>query len=136
VIVQTSEPDNRIIRFVLRHDYKGMYESQMEERRIFNYPPFCRLIKIVIRHKDRNKLNELSYMLGNDLKLTFGNRVLGPEFPLISRIQLWYIKNIIIKIERDKPLYKAKQLINEAIENVEKTKGASSLRIFVDVDPY
>lgn len=136
VIIQSSDPENRIIRQVLRHDYKGMYESQMEERQVFNYPPFCRLIKITVRHKDRTKLNELSYLLGNDLKSIFGNRVLGPEFPLISRIQLWYIKNILIKIEKDKPLVKAKQLINEAIEKAGMVKGASSVRISVDVDPY
>jgi primosomal protein N' (replication factor Y) (superfamily II helicase) len=136
VIIQSSDPENRIIRLVLNHDYKGLYESQMEERQIFNYPPFCRLIKIVIKHKDRTKLNELSYLLGNDLKSVFGNRVLGPEFPLISRIQLWYIKNIIIKIEKDKPLLRAKQLISGAIEKVEKIRGASAVRISVDVDPY
>jgi primosomal protein N' (replication factor Y) len=136
VVIQTSDPENRIIRLVLKHDYSGMYNYQSGERKLFNYPPFCRLINIVIKHKEKSKLNEFAALLGEDLRSKFGSRVLGPEFPLIPRIQLWYIKNILIKIEKEKPLVKAKHLINEAIEKIEKVKGASSLKITVDVDPY
>jgi primosomal protein N' (replication factor Y) len=136
VIIQTSDPDSRIIRQVVNHDYKGMYESQMEERRLFSYPPFTRLVKITIRHKERALLNEFAAMLADDMRRSLGNRVLGPEFPVISRIQLWYIKNILIKIEREKPLAAAKDMIAESIERIGMTKGAGALRIDVDVDPY
>jgi primosomal protein N' (replication factor Y) (superfamily II helicase) len=136
VIIQTTDPDGRIIRQVVNHDYTGMYESQMEERKIFNYPPFSRLIKITIRHKERTLLNEFSALLGDDLRKSLGNRVLGPEFPVISRIQLWYIKNILVKIEREKPVARAKELITGSIERIGKIKGAGSLKIDIDVDPY
>ena len=109
---------------------------QAEERMTFNYPPFCRMVKISIKHKDRTQLNYFSDILGHDLKEIFGKRVLGPESPVISQVQLWYIKTILIKIEREKPPAKAKQLIIEAIERLEKEKGASSLKIAIDVDPY
>jgi primosomal protein N' (replication factor Y) len=62
--------------------------------------------------------------------------VLGPEFPLISRIQLWYIKTILLKIEKEKPAAKARDLIMDSIGKLEKEKGASSVRIAIDVDPY
>jgi primosomal protein N' (replication factor Y) len=136
VVIQVTDPDSRIIRQVVNHDYISMYESQMEERRIFNYPPFSRLIKITIRHKDKSSLNEFSALLGDDLRRSLGKRVLGPEFPVISRIQLWYIKNILIKIEREKPLAKAKDMIMESIEKIAGSKGAGSLRMDIDVDPY
>jgi primosomal protein N' (replication factor Y) len=136
VVIQTSDPDNKIIRLVLNHDYKSMFRMQVDERKVFNYPPFCRLIKISVRHKERSLLNSFSDFLGRDLKKIFGKRVLGPEFPLISQVQLWYIKTILIKLEREKPIAKSKQLINEAIERLEKEKGASALKIAVDVDPY
>lgn len=136
VIIQTSDPENIIIRQVLNNDFRGMYKTQMEERKLFNYPPFCRMIKISIKHREREKLNEYSSLLGDHLKSAFGKRVLGPESPLISRIQLWYIKNIIVKIERDKPLSRAKEIIRNSVEKVEKLKGAGSLRINIDVDPY
>jgi len=136
VVIQTSDPANRIIRQVLRHDYAGMFKIQAAERMTFNYPPFCRMVKISVRHKDRNQLNYFSDILGRDLRELFGKRVLGPEAPVISRVQLWYIKNILIKIERDKPPVKAKQLIMDAIGRLEKEKGASGLKIAIDVDPY
>jgi primosomal protein N' (replication factor Y) len=136
VVIQTSDPSNRIIRLVLQHDYSAMFRMQAEERKNFNYPPFCRLIRINIKHRDKALLNKYADLLGNNLRSAFGNRVLGPEFPLISRIQLWYIKTILIKIEKEKPVSKARQLILESIERLEKEKGASSLRIAIDVDPY
>ena len=136
VVIQTSDPSNRIIRLVLRHDYLNMFRIQTEERTTFNYPPFCRMVKISIKHKDRVLLNHFSHILGTDLKEIFGKRVLGPESPVISQVQLWYIKTILIKIEREKHQAKAKQLILEAIERLEKEKGANSLKIAIDVDPY
>ena len=136
VIIQTSDPQNKIIRLVLRHDYYGMYKIQAEEREAFNYPPFCRMIRINVKHKDRAMLNSFAGNLGDDLKKFFGNRVLGPEFPVISQVQLYYIKTILIKIEKQKPLGRAKEMIRESIERTEKLKGAGGLKISVDVDPY
>ena len=136
VVIQTSDPSNKIIRLVLRHDYINMFKMQAGERMTFNYPPFSRMVKISIRHRDRAQLNFYSDILGRDLKEIFGKRVLGPESPVISQVQLWYIKTILIKIEREKPPAKAKQLIIEAVERLEKEKGASSLKIAIDVDPY
>jgi primosomal protein N' (replication factor Y) (superfamily II helicase) len=136
VVIQTSDSANKIIRMVLRHDYVSMFRMQAEERMTFNYPPFCRMVKISIKHKERESLNHYAEILGRDLKQLFGKRVLGPESPVISQIQLWYIKTILIKIEREKPPAKAKLLIIEAIDRLEKEKGASSLKIAIDVDPY
>jgi primosomal protein N' (replication factor Y) len=136
VIVQTSDPANKIIRLVLRHDYEGLYKLQAEERQIFNYPPYCRMIRITLKHKDRTSLNQYSGILGDDLKITFGKRVLGPEFPVISQVQLWFIKTLLIKIEKEKPLAKAKEMILESVARLEKKKGAGALKIAIDVDPY
>jgi primosomal protein N' (replication factor Y) len=136
VVIQTSDPANKIIRLVLRHDYVNMFRMQSEERRTFNYPPYCRIVKLSIKHKDRVQLNYYSDLLGRELKEIFGKRVLGPESPVISQVQLWYIKTILIKIEKEKPPAKAKQLIIEAIDRLEKEKGASALKIAIDVDPY
>jgi primosomal protein N' (replication factor Y) len=136
VIIQTSDPDNRIIRLMLRHDYLNMYKIQIGERSAFNYPPFSRMIRINLKHKDRASLNNFADLFGNDLRTYFGIRVLGPEYPIISQIQLWYIKTILIKIEKERPLSKAKEIIREAIKRLENEKGAGGLKIAIDVDPY
>jgi primosomal protein N' (replication factor Y) len=136
VVIQTFDPSNIIIRQVLRHDYEGMFRMQADERNTFNYPPFCRMIKINLRHKDKNLLNMYADILGADLRSMFGKRVLGPEFPLISQVQSWFIKTILLKIEREKSQVRAKQMIHEALARLGREKGASGLKIAVDVDPY
>lgn len=136
VVIQTADPANKIIRLVLRNDYEGLYRLQAEERKIFNYPPFCRMIRITLKHKERASLNHFAGILGDGLKTTFGKRVLGPEFPLISQVQLWYIKTLLIKIEKEKPLAKAKEIILESVARLEKIKGAGALKVAIDVDPY
>ncbi len=136
VVIQTSDPGNRMIRLVLNHDYRNMFRIQMDERKAFNYPPFCRMIRISVKHRDRSLLNSYSDILARDLKAEFGKRILGPEFAPVSQVQLWYIKNILVKLEREKPAMQAKKYISGAIERLLREKGASALRIAVDVDPY
>lgn len=136
VIIQTADPANKLIRLVVRHDYREMFRMQMEERRTFNYPPFCRMISVNLKHRDRALLNTFAEQAGAELRKTFGKRVLGPEYPLVSRIQTWYIKTILIKIEREKPLAGAKDIIRGVIGRIEKEKGAGGMRIAPDVDPY
>ena len=94
------------------------------------------MIRKNLNHKHRTSLNNYADILGSDLRTYFGKRVLGPEFPIISQIQLWYIKTILIKIEKEKPLVRAKEMIQEAITRLEEVKGAGAVRIAIDVDPY
>jgi primosomal protein N' (replication factor Y) len=94
------------------------------------------MIRITVKHKERVLLNHYTGLLGDDLKKAFGKRVLGPEFPVISQVQLWFIKTLLIKIEKEKPLAKAKAMILESIARLEKVKGAGALKIAIDVDPY
>jgi primosomal protein N' (replication factor Y) (superfamily II helicase) len=136
VIIQTSDPLNTIIQLVLRHDYLNMYKSQTAEREIFGYPPFTRLVRINIKHREWDSLNKFAGLLGSFLKESFGKRVLGPEAPVITRIHAWHIKTILIKIEKEKSVSAAKEMIRKSIEKVEKLKGGGSLKISVDVDPY
>lgn len=136
VIIQTADPYNKIIRFVLRHDYLSMFRMQSEERKVFNYPPFCRMIKLVLKHKNRTQLTYFSDILGSELKKNFSDRVLGPEDPVIARVQFWYLKVIMIKTSGKISAATTRTLIYKAIEKTVTEKGGSALRIAIDVDPY
>jgi len=136
LIIQTADPSHKILRYVIRNDYRAFYESQIEERKVFNYPPFSRLVKITLKHKDKNLLNYFSDNLGDLLRNYFGINVLGPEFPVISKIQQWHLKVIIVKIEKDQHLTRAKEMIQNAINSTLSLKGTSLLRTAIDVDPY
>ena len=137
VIIQTSDPANPIIRQVVNHDYYGMFVSQINERREYNYPPYCRLVRIDLKHRNLGTLNSFAEMLANELRGYFEfTKVLGPEPPLVSKIQLWHISSILVKLNNDGNLQKSKKKIETAIENLGKHSGASMLRVVVDVDPY
>ena len=133
VIIQTSNPDHQIIKFVVKHDYFGMYKSQMKDRQTFNYPPFSRLIKISLKHKELDVLNDAASHFAKTLKKLFGGRVLGPEFPVIAKIRNYYIKDILIKVEKNSSVSSFKSKIAEKLIYFGMTY--KSVKIIIDVDP-
>lgn len=135
VIIQTSDPDHTIIQDVLNNNFQHMFMSQLKDRKSFKYPPFFRMIKITLKHRKKPSLNKAAKILANDLRKFLGNRVLGPEFPVISQIQKWYLKTIILKIEKGKELTRKKQQIRSLIQWHEKTPEFRSVQIQIDVDP-
>lgn len=135
VIIQTSQPRNFVINDVIQNNYQHLYDSQIAERKQYNYPPFCRLIRITLKHRNLQKLNHLSDDFARDLRLVFGRRVLGPEFPLINRIQNWYLKTILLKIEREKPVSKAKKLLQKTIDDFKANTNNKGVVLVIDPDP-
>jgi len=135
VIIQTYNPKHPVILDVVNHDYRSMYEQQLVDRRKFKYPPFYRLILVKIKHKDPEVLNKASDELAKRLRLLFGNRVLGPEYPLVSRIMNYYLKQIIIKIERSVSQTEIKKRLMLETGEFSKRKEFNNLRLIMDVDP-
>ncbi|HET6224946.1 MAG TPA: primosomal protein N' [Bacteroidia bacterium] len=135
VIIQTHNPEHSIIQEVIANDYLGMYTAQLLDRKNFNYPPFYRLIELTVIHKDQNMVNDAAKDLANALRKRFGNRVLGPEFPIVSRIRNLYHKNILIKLEREASVVTAKKIITDLLTQFKASNAYKSVRMQVDVDP-
>ncbi len=135
VIIQCSTPKHPIIQNVMDNNYVEMFYTQMLERQQFKYPPYTRLISITLRHRELDPLNIAAAELALILRKTFGNRILGPEFPLLNRIQNWFQKNILIKIERERSAEKAKNYVKEAIDEFKKSKANIGIRLIINVDP-
>ena len=135
VVLQTSSPEHAIIGQVIRNDYKAMYTMQCEERQLFRYPPFFRIIQIVLRHRDPNVVNQAAHKLANDLRAVFGARVLGPNIPVVARVQNMYIKHILLKIENEASTTRAKEILREVTNQVLSDSRFKSLWINLDVDP-
>lgn len=134
VIIQSNNPAHPIIQNVVENEYEKMYTSQISERHHFAYPPFIKLIKISLRAKEEEEVNKRADELAALLRHQFPKRILGPEYPLISRIQNYYIKNIIIKIDKNTALKQNKELLQKLILTFDAKY--SKLRINIDVDPY
>lgn len=135
VVIQTQDPDQWIIQKVIAHDYKGMYQQEILERRNFNYPPYFRMIEIQVRHRQYEIIEIKAQEIANELVKTFGNRVLGPEFALIPRVRNYYQKIITIKFERKASPAKVKEKIQEVIDGFRSNAANRQVRIKIDVDP-
>ncbi|MCF6359057.1 MAG: primosomal protein N', partial [Draconibacterium sp.] len=136
VVIQTSQPDHPIIQLIQSQDYNLVLKSQFEERQLFKYPPFHRLIKIIVKHKNIETVERASNQLGTELRKMSSIIVMGPEFPLISKIQLWHHKEIWLKIDRKYNIDSIKEFIIQSIKTVKHFPSNSSCMINIDVDPF
>lgn len=135
VVIQTFNPYHAIIRNVIDNDYHAMYQNQVLERRNFHYPPFYRLIRITMRHRDVDRLNASADTFAAWLRARFPDRVLGPEFPAVSRIRNYYHKHVILKFEREVSPKKVKASLMEVVETFRAHQTHRSVFVSLDVDP-
>lgn len=138
VLIQAYATKHRVLEQVINHDYEGMFMVEINERKNYNYPPFHRLIKIDVKHKDQTAAYHCAERLGLALRNTFNERVLGPEIPLISRIRNYYIQTIMIKIERDGRISvpKVKEALTAIVTSFNANKANKGAYVQLDVDPY
>ena len=135
VIIQTYQPQHPVILNVITHDYVKFYEEQMPIRRQFNYPPYSRLVLIRLKDVDSQKLNKAADELAKIFRQVFKENLLGPEYPVVSRVKNQYIKQMLIKINKDLNSAKVKEFINKTIEDFKHNNDFKSVKIQIDVDP-
>lgn len=136
VIIQSYNPHHNIIRNVMENDFESMYNAEILQRRNFYYPPYYRLIYLTIVHSSVDLVNAGAQQLVNQISKKFGKkRVLGPEFPAVARIRMKYHKNIIVKIDRDFSINKAKKELKSEIDLFLSNEHFRPLRVIADVDP-
>ncbi len=136
VIIQTYNPNHNTIQQVTNNDYIGMYKEQLYDRHVFKYPPYYRLIKITLKHRDFDKLKEGSMWLYQVMSQNLDIPVLGPEEPVISRIRNEYIRTILIKIPQNKPLGSTKKTIQKILNSFEAVPQYRPIKVAANVDFY
>ena len=135
VVIQTGFPGHQVIRNLIANDFEKNFREQLAERRQFRYPPYVRLIRIILKAGRKKLLEKAASSLADSLRSRFGNRVLGPEYPFVSRVQNRYIMNILMKIEKGASLSGAKKIITGEISRLQSAPGLSSVTVAADVDP-
>ena len=136
VIIQTSQPDHDVIKFVQAHDYEGFYEHELADRQKFGYPPFTKVINIYLKHREDATLGELAVRYSGLLRQVFGARVLGPMAPFVARIQNLYIRQITLKMETAASMSKVKKILRDLYEQMLANDARmKSVRLYYDVDP-
>lgn len=135
VVVQTSQPDHPVIHDVIGNNYIQLFNRQMEERKMFRYPPYFRLIKVVVKHQKKERLDLAAMHLATAFRAIFNKNVLGPEYPVVGKIQTWFQKEILIKLPRDGKIQEAKAKIMEVVNRTKAQPNNSGLIVYADVDP-
>lgn len=135
VILQTFDPYHWVIKKVMDYDFKSLYKQELADRKLFKYPPYYKLIKLLLLHKNSSYLLAGANSLGKVLKKRLGDRVLGPEFTIIPRINNYYNQQILLKVENTLSLTKVKEYVQLSINRWSKAEGSKSIRVKIDVDP-
>ncbi|MGZ4038404.1 MAG: replication restart helicase PriA, partial [Bacteroidia bacterium] len=135
VYIQTSQTAHPLLQQVMQGNIKLFYSSQLAEREQYFYPPFSRLIELKIVSKDINVVNEISEEFGRLLKPVFKSDMLGPEFPLVSKIKNQFYKRIVLKVGRTVSPAQVREVLNAQIGALFLNHKTGQFRIQVDVDP-
>ena len=136
VAIQTFNPYHQILQQVSTTNYLEMYKEQLQERWQYKYSPYYRLIKITLKHRDYNKVDAGINWLFKALYNSFGENVLGPTAPAVSRIRNQYIKNVVVKIPPKQSLVNTKKQLQKVRNTFEAVKDFRPIRFIIDVDPY
>ncbi len=132
VIIQSFDVKNPLFEYVLHHDYESFYAAQITEREAFNYPPFCRMITVILRHKDAIKVHSAANELQRRLSQVFGKRCSVVIEPSISKIQNMHIRTIQLRIEAKASYARAKSMLREQVQALPELKN---VQVLFDIDP-
>lgn len=135
VMLQTKSPENPLIHQIMANDYTRLYQEQMEERSLFKYPPFYRLIYVYLKHRKEDILNQAADLMAAHLRQGMGERILGPDKPPVARIQSLFIRKIVIKIEQEASMSKVRRYLTQVQRTLIEDERFRSLMVYYDVDP-
>ena len=134
VLIQTYNPYHQILKQVVTNDFLNMFKEQLSDRKQFKYPPINKIIKITFKHKDYNKMNEAALWFSKSLKNTFGEYVLGPEYPPVAKIRNQYLKNSILKIPLGQSLVKTKNFVKRTEKTFNAIPYFKGVRVIYNID--
>ncbi len=135
VVIQTTNPKHPVIQHINKGDYHSMYMSQMEDRQAFHYPPYARLLRINLRHESREVVDRAANELAGNLRKVMNIPVMGPQSPIVGKIQRMQLMNILIKLPRTARMGDHKKLIKREIDIMKSRREYHKLFIVPDVDP-
>ncbi len=134
VVIQSYQPNHPALKYVESNDFAAMYRSQIAERREYHFPPVARLVKITLKHPDEKVVAAAATALAGPLRQAFPGRVLGPEAPLVSRIQNYFLQEFWVKLPKDNLLASYKLRLREILKAFQSAKEHKTVRVVVNVD--
>lgn len=135
VIVQVTNTNHPVLKFVQQHNYEYLYTFEIENRRNFFYPPFSRIIQITCKHKEKHIAEEAANILGQFLSKHYASYLSGPAEPLVNRVRNQYLMELLLKLPKDAQIMKqCKKDILQQVAIIQSNKQFRSVNIITDVD--
>lgn len=134
VIIQALNTTHPVLDLVSRHDYGAFYASEIVERERFSYPPFVRLVRLVLKHKNLEVVRAAAETLAEQLRPLFGDSLLGPSVPSVGRIRNYYLMEMMVKLPRTTAAGRAKELIRNQLGRLQAQKEYRRVFVIADVD--
>ena len=135
VVLQTKHPESETIAQVVRNDYDALFSKQMADRQAFRFPPAVRLIALYLKHRDEEVAQHAANAMAQMLRPHFGTDLLGPDRPIVSRVQLLHIRKLLLKIDNRFTPQSVRDTLWAARENLLKTPAYKGIAVIFDVDP-
>lgn len=139
-VIQTINPNNEIIEFASRQDYKAFYDSEINLRKLLTYPPFCDIYSVSFTSEDENKsalcAKEFFDIFVELNKTEYKNEkfiVLGPSPAKISKISNNYRHRLAIKCKNSKSV---RRMLNDILQKIAKMKEYKEVTVGIDLNPY
>ncbi len=134
VILQTLNSQHPVFRYIRDHDYYSFYRSELEERKVLNYPPYARLARLLVRGDDEEKvresINRIRSVIDSSVQTSLADvLVLGPASAPLSKIAKNYRYHIILKSKKSEDLHRT-------VSEARKVKNTGKTYLEIDMDPY
>lgn len=137
VIIQSYQPEHMVLQHLLKGENLPFFRSELNERKLFQYPPFTRLVRIIFKNKNKEKNLRVSYECYQYFIAYFDNRIQPPTPPLVSYVKNQHILVIYIKLRKqNKEAQLFRNRMSEFVKMIKGRPGYSSFRITVDIDPF
>jgi primosomal protein N' (replication factor Y) len=132
VAIQSAFPSHYALQHVRRHDYDGFFESEIEFRRRFRYPPASGMVAILFRGEDLARVEGVARTAGANLEKETARlsdvRIQGPAPAPLARIKAVYRYQLLVRSA-------SRAELRAAVDRVVSTLGAPGVDVIVDVDP-
>ena len=134
VIIQTSQSEHVLLQMVQSFDYANMTHLHLSERKMFNYPPYSRLITLILRSRTEQVLGKMSDLYATILKRELKAQVYGPFVPPVTRVQTLHIRQIMLKLELSMPILSIREVLDSAYKEMQTYTEFRQIILHYDVE--
>ncbi|MCF3112133.1 primosomal protein N' [Niabella sp. CC-SYL272] len=136
VMVQTTQPGHPVLLQVQQHNYRALFDDELPKREQFGYPPFTRLIRLLLKNKIKDVVQDAAAWFAAALQDKYSRFIMGPSEPIINKVRNQYLMELLIKLPRNTRLItQCKEDVLFMIAQLHQEKRYKSVVVVPDVDP-